>query len=28
VEGVDFMGNAEAEDRLDDIFAAINPFPK
>lgn len=28
VEGVDFMRNAEAEDRFDDTLASINPFLK
>ena len=28
VEGVDFMRNAEAEDRFDDTLATINPFLK
>jgi len=28
VEGVDFMRNAEAEERFDDTLAAINPFLK
>lgn len=28
VEGVDFMRNAEAEDRFEDTLAAINPFLK
>jgi uncharacterized oxidoreductase len=28
VEGVDFMRNAEAENRFDETLASINPFLK